>query len=157
MGDAPANISAEAQEWEGTWMGPDGAVTAHVVDAPRGLLTVAWHEKNMAGDGLESKTADLQMRRLCSSLYISTPATEKNFSGLFVWARIRVHDRVAIVWPPDVEAFKTMVENGTLSGTNEGENVILDELTAEQIARLCEQESQFLRWDDPVVFWKVAD
>jgi hypothetical protein len=49
-----------AKEWEGNWLGPDGAVNVRVVDADKAILSVAWLEDD--GQGKPAmKTAEVEV------------------------------------------------------------------------------------------------
>jgi hypothetical protein len=155
LGSTPADIAAESAAWEGTWMCNDGAVTVHVVDASNGLLTIAWDETH--SEGIRHKSADLILRSHSGMTYVSTLSDDKTLAGLYSWARIKRDDRSAVVWLPDIPAFRKLVDDGTLPGDSNGDNVILGELDTNHVALICTDDPRLLRWNEPLMFWKVSE
>ncbi len=156
MGSEPADISAEAGDWQGTWLSSDAsAVTVQVADGSNGLLRVAWDEARQ--DGITHETADLVLRRFCDGLYVSTRSNEKDAANKYAWARIKRQDRVLLVWSPDVARFRSLVDEGTLPGSTNGESVVLGSLDSNHLDLICRRERDLLRWDEPQVFWKVGN
>lgn len=154
MGRQPADLSHVTDEWEGTWLGRDGAVTVHVADASNGLVRIAWHETR--GGELQSDTADLIVREACSGLYVSVASEDFRDPQLYTWARIKVDDGIALVWPPDVDAFAALVADAALPGATNSQGVVLEKLSDGGLETICSRERTLLRWDAPIVFWKAA-
>src|SRR2546427_12369477 len=88
VGEKPAKIMA--QEWEGNWLGPDGAVNVKVVDADNAILSVVWLEDDRQGKPA-MKTAEVELRE--SGEWIFANTEEKHKGRGYVWGRIKIEDR----------------------------------------------------------------
>jgi hypothetical protein len=153
VGEKPARIVAK--EWEGDWVGTDGAVNVKVVDADKAILRIAWVEDDEQGKPA-MKTADVELRESGEWLFVNTREEDKDRG--FVWGRIKNEDRQIIVWPPDDKSFAQCVKDGVFPGTLDGDEVILDELKPQHLKIITSAERGVLfAWDKPNVFAKVGN
>jgi len=148
MGVTPLSIESEA--WQGTWLCKDGAITIEVINAEKGYLRVAWIEKMQ----LQSFNVHL----LASGDWIFGSTKDEAKEPRFVWGRIKHEDNQLIVWPPSVAKFNTMVQDGILPGTVDGDgNVTLGELTTNHLSVIVSgAQGVLLDWDEPIVFLRVS-
>ncbi len=154
VGEEPAKIVTK--DWEGNWLGPDGAVNIKVVDANRGLLRVAWLEDDQ--NKAVMKTAKIELRGSGEWLFANTEAEDKGERGGYAWARIKNEDRQIIVWLPDDKAFAQLVTDGVLPGTLDGENVILEELEPRYLKMITSAERGVpFSWHKPLVFVRTGN
>ena len=152
IGEKPARIVAK--DWEGNWVGTDGAVNVKVVDADKAILRVVWLEDDAQGK-TAMKTAEVQLRESGEWLFVNTKEEDQDRG--FVWGRIKNKDRQIIVWPPDYKSFTECVNDGVFPGKLDGDEVILDELKPEHLKIITSGERGVLfSWDQPAVFVKVG-
>lgn len=145
--------SLKANDWEGVWITSDGTAKVKVVDANKGLLKVFWLDDEQGKT--EMKTADVELRQSGDWLFANT----KDEKGRgYVWGRIKNEDRQIILWIPDAEKFKQLVEGGTFHGKIENDGLILEELTSQDVNLITSGKQGILfQWDKPVVFVKTGN
>lgn len=154
VGLTATDITAEAAEWEGTWVHPEGAFSVLVEDGSNGLIQAAWVERG--GGALKHKSATVHLRDAGGWTFASAQA--ENEDDLYVWGRIEKEKRSALIWLPDVAKFKALIESGTLPGVTNGSNVILGDLSTNDFDNICSDSKQVLfDWDKPLVLWKTSE
>ncbi len=152
VGEKPARIVAK--EWEGTWVGIDGAVNVKVVDADKAILSVAWLEDDAQGKPA-MKTAEVELRESGEWLFANTREEDK--ARGYIWGRIKNEDGQLIVWSPDDRSFAQCVRDGFFPGESDGNDVILEELEPQHLRIITSGEKGVLfSWDNPTVFVKVG-
>ena len=153
VGEKPARIVAK--EWEGNWVGTDGAVNVKVMDAEKGIVKVFWLEDDNKGKpGM--KTAEVELRESGEWLFASTKEQDKDRG--YLWGHIKNEDRQIIVWPPDNRSFAQCIKDGVFPGKLDGDEVILDELKPQHLKIITSGERGVLfSWDQPTVFVKVGN
>lgn len=151
VGDAPSAVSAE--EWEGTWIGGEVAVTLTVEDGPKGLLQVFWAEAKREGPVLESY--HVEVRRTGHWTFGNVADAE---SGNCFWALLMKRQGQILVFLPDPGRVGALVDSGALPGSKKGDDVVLGPLTAEHVRRLMENPSGVcpFDWMNPLVLTRVA-
>lgn len=153
VGEKPAKIAAK--DWEGNWVGTDGAVKVKVVDADKAILRVVWLEDDQQGKPT-MKTAEVELRESGGWLFANTKEEDKGRG--YVWGRIRNEDGQIIVWSPDETLFKQLMKEGVFPGKVDGDEVILDELKPQHLKIITSGERGVLfSWDKPTVFVKVGN
>jgi hypothetical protein len=151
VGDAPAALAAE--EWEGTWIGGEVAVSLAVEDGPKGLLRVYWAEAKREGPVLESYR--VEVRRTGDWTFGNVADAE---SGGCFWALLTKRDGQIIVLLPDPDRVGALVDSGALPGTRKEGDVVLGPLTADHVQRLVEDPSGVcpFDWMNPLVLTRVG-
>jgi len=154
MGETPAAISPD--DWEGTWVHKDGAVTVVVLDREKGILAVGWVEKKQ--ERLQYEHYKVQLRKSGEWLFGNVQDPDK--PKLYVWARVRNADDQIIVWVPDVERAKTLIQKGALPGRVEeadGDVVLSNPGTTELGIIMSGEKGMILDWAQPRVFRRLPD
>lgn len=148
VGVAPASIQAD--DWQGTWVHKDGAITIEVVDAEKGLLQAALIED------MKLKSFSVHIQTSGDWMFGSTKQAPDD--KRFVWGRVKREENQLIIWSPSVSKFKTMVQDGVLPGVvQDGGNVTLGELTTNHINLIAsEANGVVFDWDEPVVFTRLS-
>ncbi len=153
VGERPAKIVAK--EWEGNWLGPDGAVNVKVVDADKAILGVAWLEDDEQGNPT-MKTAKVELRQSGDWLFANTREEDKGRG--YIWGRIKNEDRQVLVWLPDDRLFKQLMKDGVFPGKIDGDEIILEELEPKHLKIVTSAERGVLfSWDKPLVFQKIRN
>jgi len=155
VGMQPKNIENSQEEWSGTWLHAEGAVTVRVVDGANGELEVGWVEEKLGA--LKCETYAMHLREVGDWTFASFKPLGAPREDHYVWARIRKEERMAILWPPDVEKFEALVQEGRLPGTVDGHVVVLDGLTPAHCEVLQSETNGVLYvWDKPLVLIKAG-
>jgi hypothetical protein len=153
MGDQPVKL--EAEDWEGTWLQAEGAIVAKVVDSEKGILKVAGIESE--DTELKFESVDAYLRTWGDWTFASIKEKPESDNDLYLWGRITKSDRQVIIWDPNVEKFKKLVEAGKLPGKVDGDNVILDELKPEHMQIITSgAEGVLFDWENPSALIRVA-
>jgi hypothetical protein len=153
VGEADAVINPEA--WTGRWLPipPDeesAEVEIQVLDSEKGFIRISWIEP---GDGqLQSRNCLLRGSGDWMFANISESAGVE-----YYWGRIKNEKgRMLLVWLPDYDKFKMLVENGVLPGETRDSTVYLGRLRPEHLKIIRSGEfGTLFRWDEPVVLMKV--
>jgi hypothetical protein len=146
VGQKPAQIVAA--EWEGNWIGPDGAVAIKVVDADLAILRIVWLEDEAGQPAL--KTALVELRESGNWLFANTRAEGEG--NWYLWGRVKKEKRQILIWEPHEKAFAKLVNDGVLPGRVDQNKVILEELDAMQLSVL--ESGGYgvpFSWDEPLI------
>jgi hypothetical protein len=74
------------------------------------------------------------------------------------WARLALDEHSALLWWPSQQRFRDAVTAGKLPGTiKEDQDVLLGELSAEQLEMINAPEANLLNWTEPLVLVRIAD
>ena len=154
MGEKAVSISAE--EWEGTWMHSDGALTVRVIDSVQGILEVGWVETE--GKELTFELSKVYLRKFGGWLFVSGPDSDNPDKSQFLWGRVKKDDNQVIIWGPDVSEFEALVKNGVLPGIAESDgNVVLGDLTSEHLKLITSNaKGALLDWEEPIVLIRLS-
>ena len=161
IGDAPEDIQADAADWEGSWLGPEGmTLTVHVADGTNGFLNVGYVESSK--EGLKVESFNVYLRSCAKEWTFASmlPASETNETR-YLWGRIKKDDRMIILWPPDVSKFDDLVTRGCLPGTvsnaTHSTSVYLGSLGTNHLDLIrSETNGVLFVWDQPLVFLKLS-
>lgn len=154
MGEAPAIVIPD--DWEGTWLHKDIAVTVAVLDSEKGILEVGWVEQKQ--DRLHFEHYKVQLRKSGEWLFGNVQDPEK--PKLYVWARVRNEDDQIIVWVPDLDKAKTLIEKGVLPGRVEkadGDVVLTGPAAAELKIIMSAENGMIFDWAQPRVFRRLSN
>ena len=143
IGERPLVLDPE--EWEGTWLVGGGTVVMEVVDQNEGLLKIAWVEGGYQG-GLELESAIIQLRGYDDWIFGTLMEYESDDAegAGYPWGIARQGDDQILILLPDVGKFRALVEAGDLPGRVDGEDVYLESLELEHLARILSDEHPFL-------------
>ena len=152
--------------WQGQWINGDMVITTTIIDAGRGILQAAWIERGEHGAELEMATG--YVRKTGDHIYLNLPNFDENNETVaepgktrspeYHWARLDHLGNSARLWWPDQNAFRSAVKAGTLPGTiKDDEDVVLGELSPEQLQRINSPEANLLGWTEPMVFVRIGD
>jgi hypothetical protein len=152
VGEKPANIVAA--EWEGNWIGPDGAIAIKVVDAERATLKVVWLEDEAGQPAM--KTAAVELRESGDWLFANT-LKDGEASG-YLWARIKKENRQILLWEPDERLFVKLVRAGIFPGRVDQNSVIVEELNSEHLNLIKSGELGVpFTWDQPLILVRALN
>ena len=152
VGEKPAKIVVA--EWEGNWIGPDGAIAIKVVDAESATLKVVWLEDDAGQPTM--KTAAVELRESGDWLFANT-LKDDEASG-YLWARIKKENRQILLWEPDEKLFAKLVRAETLPGRVDQNNVILEELNSEYLNLITSGDHGVpFTWDQPLILVRALN
>lgn len=152
VGERPKEISQN--EWGGTWIHKNHAITIRVSDKQRGLLQVAWVEEKEGGLKLESYEVEIRE----SGEWLIGNVKEKQGSDRYYWALVQKDEGQIIVWTPDPAQFTKLVQTGVFRGKLEkGGSVVLEKFTPEHLkVVLSGDKGACFDWKKPVVFFRLG-
>lgn len=156
VGERPQAV--DPADWDGTWLAEDGALTFKVVDPAAGKLVVGWIEDSEGELGLESLEALLLSSndRLFVNIRDDAEEDGKPPTPRYLFALARREGAELVLWTPRVEPFRTLVDNGTLPGQAEGDEIVLGPMSPEQLALVTSgRAAELFAWDEPVVFRRL--
>jgi len=151
MGETVVQTSPE--QWQGTWLHHEVVVTTTVMDMENGLLQASWMERQ--GDGIDMEVAKGSVRATGDMMFFV--AKDENQPEAYAWARVKKEDNYLIMWSPNVEQFKILVEEGKLPGKIIDGSVLLGELKPETLERIDDPAANLLMWDAPDVFIRIGN
>ena len=151
VGERPKEISQN--EWGGTWIHKDHSITIKVLNEQKGLLQVAWVEEKEGGLKLESYEVAIRE----SGEWIFGNVKGKGDAPSHYWALMRKEAGQMIVWTPDPEQFRKLVQTGDLRGKVEKYDIILEKLTPEDLKGILSgNKGVCFEWQNPVVFFRIG-
>ena len=141
-------------EWGGTWIHKNHAITIKVSDKQRGLLQVAWVENKGGGLKLESYEAEIRE----SGEWMVGNIKEKPDSDRYYWALVKKDEGQIIVWTPDPAQFTKLVQTDVLRGKLEkGGDVTLEKFTPDHLKVVLSGEKGLcFDWKNPLVFFRLG-
>jgi hypothetical protein len=153
IGEAPYPVQRE--EWEGEWIQEDGLTIIHVADEGEGTLLIAGVEEK---DGaLRLETLEVTLRQ--SGGWVFASMRDESASGKadeYVWARVRKTDNLIVVWLPDADKFRQLIEEGILPGET-GDGILLKDLKKEHYEIITsEAQGVLFEWDEPMILRRVS-
>ena len=154
VGDQPVSLVAE--EWDGTWLSAEGAVTLKVTDANQGKLRVSWIEES--GDGLKMETWNVQIRSSGSWNFanVRDDGGDQEIEERYLFTRVKKDNRQILFWMPDTDAFTAAVKAGHLPGEISDSSVRLAALNADHLEVIkSDQGPTLFDWDEPLVLLRV--
>jgi hypothetical protein len=151
FGDKPHALTAA--DWDGTWATCDSAMLVRVTDSAAGKLQ--YSETKVEKGAFVTKTTDIFVRESGDWLFASI--ADESTHDRYEWARIRRDGDQVIVWVPDKDAFRALVQSGKLKGRLVDQGVILDPLSAEQMKALTSGALGVpFKWAEPSVIHRLA-
>jgi hypothetical protein len=156
MGEKEVELTAE--EWNGTWLTPEGGVfILAVTDSQQGLLDVTWIDEEKEEPVLGRGKAFVRESSGWLFLSIGEESEDHPAPKKYLWVRLEKNGDVLIVWEPDTKKFARLVNDGLLPGTMDSGNVHLGELEMQHYELITsEQRGVLLKWDQPLVFQRVG-
>jgi hypothetical protein len=153
IGEAPYPV--QEKEWEGEWIHEDGLIFIRVADEDEGALLLAGVEEKDEVLGLE--TSKVTLRRSGEWVFASLrDETASAKEDEYVWARIRKADDMIIVWLPDADKFKGLIEEGILPGET-GDGILLKDLKKEHYEIITsEAQGVLFEWDEPMILRRLS-
>jgi len=160
VGNEPVTLAAE--EWQGTWITDDGAITLVVPEGPPGRLLLAWIEVR---DKPELETALVHVRSAGGWIFGSFEDNEGKEEGAgqrparYIWGRLVKDEGKILFWLPREERFRELVEAGVLPGeVDEDGDVLLGKLGPEHLAVVTsEDRGGLFAWEDPTILRRLGD
>ena len=154
-----------ADEWDGTWSDSEDFLEIRVIDPDAGRLEAAWIE--IGDDGFELERVEVLLRQSGSSVFGNARELGRNgevesggdVETQFVFFRLSREGDKLILWDPKLEAFRSLVEAGTLPGTvTEDGDVVLEPMTTEQLEWLSsDRSSELWDWTEPGILRRTED
>ena len=153
IGETPYPVRSE--EWEGEWIHEDGLMIIRVADEGQGTLLVAGVEEKEGALRLETLKVTLRQ----SGEWVFASVRDETASAKedeYVWARVRKDGSMIVVWLPDADKFKRLIEEGTLPGETGG-SIILKDLKKEHYEIITsEAQGVLFEWDEPMILRRVS-
>lgn len=163
MGKNPVPLSPK--EWDGTWIalmeGNDTPsfkpITLKVIDEKQGLLRAAAIEADNVAFTLHTTT--IHIRETDNTLFASR--LEHPASGRYLWGALTKGPARIFLFPPDVNKFHKLVEEGTLPGAlipgdGETEDVLLEDQAEARLERIDSDGDLFIL-NFPFVYIRIID
>jgi len=143
----------DPEDWEGTWVHADMAVTLAVIDGKNGWLQAGWVEKKQGK--LVYEQFRVQLRQSGEWVFGNVRDPEK--PKWVLWGKVRREGQQAVVWFPDRQRLEALVGEGVLPGHVEkpGEHVILHGYKPEALPPLSVKNVP-LEWDRPLIFRRLS-
>ena len=156
----------DPSEWEGIWEDNSGIIfgiddpvifQARVPDPASGEIELAALVEN-DDDELVPRFVTVTIRGVAQADWEFASYTVEGAQGQFLWGRIVRMDDYVLVWAPDADKFKELVEQGRLRGTiDNDDNVNLETPTSEELASIAEEEwGMLFFWDEPLIYRRIS-
>ena len=153
VGDSP--LILKSADWEGTWISAEGTLVTRIADTA-GILEAAWIDKIDTGLKYESVRAHLMTWQ--DWVFINIENEDDQGNTRYVWGRVKKKGRLVLLWAPDLEKIKALVNAGDLPGRVDNGDVILDPLSPSQMKRLTAPDKELLfDWEEPLVLIRMGD
>ena len=165
VGDELVKLSPD--DWNGTWVGDDAAVTIQVTNGDSGIVRLAWFDMFPSGRPVPRVSAGY-VRRSGPWMFGSVP--DEDQPGRFVWGLLDKNGGRLLFWAPDPDRFATLVEArkwpGTVGNTAPGDapidrrpsgDVMLGRLGAKEWkALMADERPTLFKWEEPGVLLRVG-
>ena len=115
MGEAPLDLTGQADKWTGMWRSPVGPCMLTVVDATNGVLAMT-STKPVGWWRWSNETMSVYLRTGGDWIYASVDQSEGT-NACYLWGKVANADSAILWWAPDPDKFKPLVESGALPGT----------------------------------------
>ena len=115
MGEAPLDLTGQADKWTGTWRAPNGPCAITIADATTGVLTVT-STKPFGWWRWSNETMNVYLRTAGEWTYASIDCSEGT-NACYLWGKVVNEEGIILWWAPDPDKFKPLVESGVLPGT----------------------------------------
>ena len=115
MGEAPLDLTGQADKWTGTWRAPNGPCAITIADATTGVLTVT-STKPFGWWRWSNETMSVYLKTGGDWTYASVDQSEGT-NVCFLWGKVANEEGLILWWAPDPDKFKPLVESGVLPGT----------------------------------------
>ena len=115
MGEAPIDLTGQADKWTGMWRSPVGPCMLTVVDATNGVLAMT-STKPVGWWRWSNETMSVYLRTGGDWIYASVDQSEGT-NACYLWGKVANADSAILWWAPDPDKFKPLVESGALPGT----------------------------------------
>lgn len=151
IGATPVALAPE--QWNGSWFNGEDALVVEVTEPDAGVMQVALVEYKEGGFALQQMTA--VVRQGDQWQFINVKAEDSG--GRYQWARMSREGELLLIWPPEPAPLRELVENGSLAGKVEDDDVILPGSSPELI-QLLEGDGggRFFKWDGPLVLYRLG-
>lgn len=154
VGQVP--VVVDEKGWNGTWYNPDGTYCVlQVRNEHEGILQLAWIENDKE---LKYQSGEVFIRKSGNVLFVSTKETQEKTGAdvVYVWARIKKERNMILIWLPDEEKFRKLIEAHILPGEIKNGMTILGDLKPEHMKAITSEEKGLLfDWERPLVLIKV--
>lgn len=147
MGEAPVVLKADS--WDGNWIHPEGVIAIKVTDSRKGEMEISFVD-----DGAVEKHSILIKK---SGDWVFGSLKEENELPRYLWARLKKEGNQLLVWTPDSDKFKHLIEKKIIPGSLDSDgNIVLGELSSDNIKSIASSEHGVLfDWDEPMVLFRV--
>ena len=156
IGEAP--VVLDAKEWDGTWFNPGGDYCVmKVKNEKEGVLRLSWFENDKE---MTYKSGDVFIKKSGNWLFASIKADDEKDATetVYAWAIIKKNKKIILIWLPNEERFKKLIEAKTLPGVVKKDMIVLGDLKPEHMKIIVSEERSLLfDWEDPLVLIKLSD
>jgi len=159
----------EPAEWNGSWLSADekniSLGTIRVVDADHGVIVVV--DRCQPGPAEPRNGELIQLRRSEKEGWFFPTWGDRDAQGQFIPRQAQPFAYIFFVSRPSAHSWlwylvaqgrvKALVEQGTLPGRVDGEDVTLGHLNPEHYATILSEERPLVHWRDPIISLKLPD
>jgi len=126
-----------------------------VVDSEKGFLRFASIKKS---DGtLELEEIEVFLRSSGDWIFLNMKDKDNPEISQYLWGRIANKGKQIILWLPDYEKFKALIEEGKFPGEIQDDNIVLGELDPKHYELITSESIGVpFHWDDPMVLNKIT-
>ena len=150
----------ERDQLEGTWK-KDEAVF-YVAFGSNGVTQLAWVERDKEDEAFKVESFPLHFAKRNKTLYVSFRMEGEDKGGGepsgYFFMEVKPSDRQLIIWPPNADHFKQLVEGGTLKGSvnkNKHSTTVKLDAPAAEILELIATNPAAFNYREPTVFQKL--
>ncbi|MDQ6962178.1 MAG: hypothetical protein Q9M28_06555 [Mariprofundaceae bacterium] len=149
VGSEPVKL--KRADWDGVWTHPEGALHVHVVSRSQGILRLAWIEEG-GKKNFSMQIVKAFVRKVGTWKMVSVREEDAKKGANYLWARIENDGDHILIWLPDADRIKSLIEKGHLEGKVEEKSIVLGKLSNAQLARLSSTtEIPLFLWDKPLI------
>ncbi len=161
------NFAVIGNDWNGTWGSDEMAITILVKDEAKGIVQLAWIERNL--DKLKFQSVTCRIMKGRKWLYANVlEASGENVGDFYFWAKVKKDDNKIVIWRPSVAAFRDAVAAKRLQAASAApdrtkEDAISDDSVQiidppEVLVDLVESSgSTYFEWEEPTTLVKISD
>lgn len=155
MGEKEVELTAE--EWNGTWLTPEGGVfIVTVLESHQGLLEVTWIDEENEELILSRGSAFVRESSKWVFLSLGGESGEQVVVEEYLWFLLKKNGDALILWGPDTKKFARLVKDGLLPGTIDSGDVHLGDLDAKHYELIVsEQQGVLFEWDQPLILRRI--
>ncbi len=162
------NYPLTADAWNGTWFSDEAAITIQVTDAEKGIVQLAWIEKNLDKLKFESFTCRIMKGRKWLYGNVLPAADESKKAGEhYFWGKLKKEDNKIIIWHPSVAAFREAVATKRLQAIPTDQGKTKEERFSDDSIHIIDgpevlidlvesSDSTYFEWEEPTILIRMG-